>query len=394
VVVIERIETLADFQRLRPAWDRLYRADPESQFFLSWAWLNGVFEVVLAARDDTGEHLGFFPLARETVWSKTYQQLRSELQFAGRLFWADYGGFLCDPNRHDEVIDGFADALKQMHWSHLYLKGFRISDRRYSRFMAGLGDERLDLDARSSTINQGETDNLVCPYVELPSTFDNYLDDTLSSNTRQKIRRFLRKIESSHDYELATTSNGTRADDLAALETLWTAMWADDKGDDTAYLASRYRTIVARGLDDDLVHVMTLRHQGTVVGVLASFVDWERSRLLFFVTARDEGHRDVPVGLVLHAAAIRWAIDHGIATYDLMRGNEPYKYSLGALDTRVRYDCVSTASGINLYGVLDPAWIDEARAMATRYEQRGDDERARIAREQILAVTPSDLSAV
>src|SRR5438094_424297 len=73
--------------------------------------------------------------------------------------------------------------------------------------------------------NDGERDNMVCPYIDLPDTFDRYLVDKLSSNTRQKVRRYLRKVESSSDYRLTVSTPATRARDLEILEDLWRAMW-------------------------------------------------------------------------------------------------------------------------------------------------------------------------
>ena len=59
---------------------------------------------VLVARDDDGSYLGFLPLRVKTVWSRSRQQLRNELQFAGRLFWADYGSVLCRPEHEDADV--------------------------------------------------------------------------------------------------------------------------------------------------------------------------------------------------------------------------------------------------------------------------------------------------
>lgn len=392
---IERIDTFADFQRLEPAWNAVYRSDPEAQFFLSWRWLAGVLDtypgewLVLVARSADGAALGFLPLRLKTIWSKSRRQVRNELHFAGRLFWADYGGILCHPDHEEAVLGAFAAHLKQMHWSHCYLKGFRISERRYALFMATFaGDERLQVASLTSIINDGDTDNLVCPYIELPDTFAAYLTEKLSSNTRQKISRFLRKIESSPEYRITTTTAATQSHDVQSLVQLWSDMWGETKGDDTARLATKYGMIVQRGLDDGTVHVLILWNGDTPIGALASFIDWDKSRLLFFISGRDENFRALPVGLVLHAWNIRWAIENGIRTYDLLRGNEPYKYSLGAVDIRLKYPLVQTTSGINLNDTLDPGCIDEALRMAEDFAKRNRAHRTVTVCQQILMTVP------
>ena len=176
---------------------------------------------MLVARDADGTCLGFLPLQRKTVWSKSCQRLRNEIHFAGRLFWADYGGILCLPDHEEAVLAAFASHLKQMDWSHMYLKGFRVSERRYALFMEPFADDRLIVETLTSIINDGATDNLVCPYVDLPDTFEAYLADRLSSNTRQKTRRLLRKLDASPEYKITTTTAATQARDVEILETLW-----------------------------------------------------------------------------------------------------------------------------------------------------------------------------
>src|SRR5262249_5866904 len=162
--IIERIDRIEGFRCLRTAWDALYRSDPEAQYFLSWTWLAGALEahpgtwLVLVARDTGGEDLGFLPLHQQTLWGKDRKAKRNELEFAGRLFWADYGGVLCAPGREDDVLPALASHLKQMDWSHLYLKGFRISDRRYELFMGPFADDRLKIEPLTDKINEGETD--------------------------------------------------------------------------------------------------------------------------------------------------------------------------------------------------------------------------------------------
>lgn len=392
VTTIERIDRIEAFRCLRTAWDAIYRIDPEAQYFLSWSWLAGVLEaypgawLVLVARDPGGEYLGFLPLHRKTVWSKSRKRIRNELEFAGRLFWADYGGVLCRPDREEDVLHAFASHLKQMNWSHLYLKGFRVSDRRYELFMGPFADDRLIIEPLTDKINEGETDELVSPYIELPDTFERYLVETLSSNTRQKVRRYLRKVESSPDYRLTLSTPETHARDLKVLEDQWRAMWGWLKGSQTDRLATMYRNIVARGLLDESVHMPMLWHRETPVGVLASFVDWDKSRLLFFVAGRDEAFDEVPVGLVLHASSIRWAIEHGIRTYDLLRGDEPYKRSLGATAVeQLRYPLIRTRSGVNLNDALDPGCLADALRMVDEFARRGQATEATTAMYQTLA---------
>jgi hypothetical protein len=396
---IDRIDTFDNFQNLKTTWNNIYHQDPEAQFFLSWQWLAGVLEnhpyqwMVLVAQSEDGTPLGLLPLYHKTVWSQSRQQLRNEIHFAGRLFWADYGGILCLSEHEEAVLSGLAIYLKQMNWSYLYLKNFRISDRRFAIFMKSFDDERLIVESRHSKINEEETNNLIAPCIELPDTFETYLAEKLSSNTRQKIRRFSRKLESSSEYQITTTDEATRSRDLEILEKLWSEMWRWQKGSKTENLAAKYRKIIDRGLSDDIVHQRLMWHGDTPVGIVASFIDWDKSCLLFFVGGRDKNFNDFPVGLLLHASNISWAIKHGIKTYDLLRGNEPYKYSLGATDLYLKYPSIRTKSGINLNGKLDSGCLGAALGLADDFARRKRIPKAAIACQQILATFPEQEAA-
>jgi CelD/BcsL family acetyltransferase involved in cellulose biosynthesis len=41
------------------------------------------------------------------------------------------------------------------------------------------------------------------------------------------------------------------------------------------------------------------------------------------------------VGLVSKALVLRWAIENGMSGLDFLRGDEPYKYDLGARDQQI-----------------------------------------------------------
>ena len=174
-----------------------------------------------------------------------------------------------------------AARLRSMHWSDLHLKGFRASERRAVLFIEALNDERLMVRHETSTANGGTVDNLVCPYIDLPGTFDHYLETRLSRSTRQKVRRFTRRIDGDADYRITTTTPATRTQDVDALEYLWAAMWRHRKGQDTDHLAAKYAMIVNRGLEDSLARLCIMWHRERPIGALASFVDWEKARLLF-----------------------------------------------------------------------------------------------------------------
>jgi len=398
---VEAVDTLEGFDALRPAWEQLYRADPEAHFFLSWQWLARAFArhpeewlVLAVRRDQKGDaYSAFLPLRRHVQWHDEAGAFCSELRMAGTFFWSDYTGILCDADDETVAIPAMAAHLRQMHWRDLVLKNLRISARRLALILDQFHPSVFRVVHRQRRI-KADINLLVCPCVDLPDDFDRYLTETLSSNTRQKVRRFLRKVETSDSFRITVSNRQTHHRDLDILQRLWEAKWADRKGGDTKRLGRGYRQIIEQGLQAGLVFMPVLWRDDEPLGVLCSFVDRDKREMLFFVAGRDERCNNPPPGLVLHAYSIRWAIENGFRRYDFLRGDERYKYSLGAIDREIRYLTLSTRSGRGLNKTIDPTAVDAVLRKATRYQREGRERRAETGFRQVLAVDGNNRRAL
>jgi CelD/BcsL family acetyltransferase involved in cellulose biosynthesis len=56
------------------------------------------------------------------------------------------------------------------------------------------------------------------------------------------------------------------------------------------------------------------------------------SQLYMYNSGYDPSYANLSVGLVSKVMCLRWAIENGKQGLDFLRGNEPYKYDLGATD--------------------------------------------------------------
>jgi len=341
-MLIDIIEEIVEFERLQSNWDSVYAADPESQFFLSWIWLAQLLTrrpenwCVLAARQtaSSDDYVAFLPLRLSKRFSKSRNATVDEVHMCGN-HWADYTGLICRPEFDESAIPALATYLKKMNWAKLHFENIRASDRRIELLTRPFASSEFRTSYRKRTSETDGTNNLICPVVTLPGNLDDYLQDILSAKTRQKYRRFMRKVDASSDIEIVESRIETRERDLDALASFWKARWISRKGKKVDILAGKYRKIVEQGLEGNIVYLSLLLVSGRPVAAHASFVDKEKMCLLFFVAGRDISWNGLPSGFILHIDTIRWAIENGLQTYDLLRGNEPYKYSLGATDKRV-----------------------------------------------------------
>jgi len=157
-----------------------------------------------------------------------------------------------------------------------------------------------------STDNNGTIDLSVCPGVELPDTFNEYLVTRVRAKTRQKIRRYERKLNTLSTLAIRQSTNATLENDLDSFAHLWCQRYRKIKGISVYRKATIYRTILSQGFHSGLMQILVL--------------------------TRSETFKTVPAGLLLHAQSIRFAIASGLRFYDMLRGDEKYKYSLGGKD--------------------------------------------------------------
>lgn len=361
VDVIDEIESL---QRLSKDWQAVYASDPQAQYFLSWDWMSARLRslsgpwLVLAARplDNGAAYVGFFPL-RLRMATNAEGVLINKASMAGN-YAADFTGFICAPELERQVASAFSAHLRTMHWAELGLEYMHCSADRLRSLLAGFDVDQF-VTQRVSATNKDNVDNLICPYIALPGSFDDYLA-VLSANTRQKLRRLLRKVENGSEFAIAEATPGTLERDLDVLLALWAQRWGERKGANTEPLQSQIRkaVLLAAGAGSLFMPVMWASERP--VGVLASFLDPKKSHLLFYVAGRDETYRGPSPGLVLHTYSIRHAIAHGYRVYDFLRGNEPYKYSFGASERGIANLVIRTVDNLNLGKRLDARTLPSA----------------------------------
>ena len=175
----------------------------------------------------------------------------------------------------------------------------------------------------------------LCPYVTLPNDWNGYLE-SLSANTRQKIRRLLKQVDTPGEYRITVATPETFAADLKTLLRFWEARWRSRKGDRMDGLVRWNDIMLTRSFQSGMLYLPTFWHGDRPVAALATLMDPRKRTFSFYMTGRDETFDGPPSGVILHAFSIRHAIENGFSEYDFLRGNEPYKYSFGCAERKIR----------------------------------------------------------
>jgi tetratricopeptide (TPR) repeat protein len=396
-VHIDIIDTLPSLAKLEDNWNAVYDADDEAQIFLSWKWLNGLLShipgpwFILAAKADEAAdtpYVAFFPLRLQTTIENS--DVFHEIRMAGS---ADYTGMVCRPEAENKVIPAFARYIRQMNWARFNLDNLRMSERRVRLLLACFPRAGFHCTEVDRVSKVDGIDLTLCPYVTLPKDWNAYLE-TLSPNTRQKIRRLLKQVDGPGEYRISVSTTETFAEDLKTLLRLWEAKWRSRKGDRMDGLVRSNGIMLTRSFQSGLVYLPTFWHGDRAVAALATMVDPRKRTFSFFMAGRDETFDGPPAGTILHAFSIRHAIESGYSEYDFLRGNEPYKYSFGCAERKIRCTVLATTNGRNLGGRIDPRCIPDVLRQATELHRKGQAANAEAGYRRILEVQPKHADAL
>ena len=401
VDVIDSFDALA---KLRGNWDAVYAADPEAQYFMSWAWMAGWFKrlryqwLVLAAREeDSSGYVGFFPLQLRTERASD-GTFHNELRTGGG-YVAGYAGFLCNPDVQDAVMRAFAEHTKQLNWAKLHLENIFASPRRLDAFLGAFSGPEFQSGKVRRPDDGDNIDHDIYVYVNLPGDWEEFLNDRLGPATRKTARRTLRAIDDAAEYRVTHVTAASLERDLQTLFRFWENQWG-------AKLAARYhpslpqammtnfRNVLRSAFEDDALYLPVLWQGETPIGVQATLIDRKNRSLIGMLNGRDLAIKKPAPGFALHLYSVRWAIENGFAVYDLQTGDFSYKYDFGGLERRIECLLVRTASRRNLRDRLESRSLPVVLARAKALQQTGDLEGATRVCRQILDADPAHAGAL
>lgn len=326
---ISRIDNLDQLDQLKEPWGAAYAADPHATIFVSWTWLRGWFETtpddwfVLAARPDTtSPYIAFFPLAMDANghW----------LQMGGHP-WADHTGFVCLPAYEQKAIEAFALFVQQqVQWPR-----FRMRD---------VFDPRLDLFLKNFSpkqFNVQKTRGISCPYIPLPDSWEEYLQNSLGRKTRKNLRRSIRRIENLNQFRITHVHEDNVRQQIDTFLKLYQMRW----GTKPEHLLERFRTIFQHCFDNDSLWLTVLWTATTPIAANAAFVDRQKKVLSDYLGGWDEEFAPVSPGDALHGYTTQYAIENEFQEFDFLRGDEGYKFSFGSKE-RFNTDVIITRKSI------------------------------------------------
>jgi CelD/BcsL family acetyltransferase involved in cellulose biosynthesis len=167
------------------------------------------------------------------------------------------------------------------------------------------------------------------PRLRLADDFETYVR-SLGKKERHELRRKIRRLERSSQATFHWASDAERATTLDRFFALH-RLSRGEKADFMTPAVERFFRDIADALAPlGWLRLGVLRAHDEDAAVLFAFA--YRGTLALYNAAYDPALASLSIGIVGHAWAIREAIGERLDTYDLLRGDEPYKYDLGAAD--------------------------------------------------------------
>jgi len=243
------------------------------------------------------------------------------LRFLGNEAVTDYLGPISEPADREAVATAFVGAIDGLGWTAAELFGLSAE--------SGLPDV-LARAAKGAGYTVEESQQDVCPRIDPLGTFEDYLA-SLDGKLRHEIRRKARRLErEAGPYTIRVSDRATLEADLAIFYEMHRSS-SGPKGrfmhEDIAVLFTQ----IARAFEEEgWLRLTWLDIGGEAVAGTFSFA--EKGTWSVYNSAYDHRKGDLAPGMVLMAETIKLATEEHCQIFDMLRGDEPYKYRFGAID--------------------------------------------------------------
>ena len=336
---VEDLRTIEELNSVSGQWDRLLEQSLTPCHAMSWDWISNWLNVYLQNRAilclavyDDDRLVGLAPF-----W---VEKKRSFLLFGVRILKLIGSEEVCGDHTDLIVHRKNSVAICGAIWERLFGE------------LGGEWDiwEYNSIPSNSKVLQafrkKSETDKrclelalwgyIICPYIELPSTWDEYLA-SLSVNQRRAFKVSSESMSQAGEVQLRLCEN---SQDLASfMQThieLHRKSWID-RGHQGAFETKSFREFHMKYalslLSTGQLFLCNLELNGTPVASLYGFV-YGRVLYYYLLGVDRSAVPKASIGRVLMGRCIEEAIRRGYSRFDFLRGFEEYKYDWTDLEQR------------------------------------------------------------
>ena len=345
---IRLVDNIHDFAALDRQWDELLGKSAQPDIFLTHEWLYTWWEFyhgkgrlcILLCYDHDGQLAGILPAyTRESrICPKA-----GVLKFLGsEHVTSDFLSCIAAAGKERLVYDAIFWHLQSDRklWDVMELANVE-SGASFDRYIR---EWRLP----GATVRVADA-ALKCPYIELPGDWETFIK-SLSFKARKKIRYFRNALAKKGSVELHTVHDKGALDGaLHEALGLYRATM-NRKGWKEKFLSERYRNFYWKACERLLASGRLLLNFLRIDGRSVAFLNCFKygNRTYAYHTGFDAAWYESSVGFVLLGSVIELAIRDNCARFELLRGDQRYKYEWSVTGERRMGDvtiCSGTSPG-------------------------------------------------
>jgi len=328
MLTVEEITNSSDFLQLAGVWNNLLSGSAANNIFLTWEWISNWWQVygnnkelyVLTLKDNESTLVGIAPLyIRKNKILKGFPVNEVRFLGTGEDVSPDYLDFIIEQGRESEALDAYIRHLASKNqWDILNLTDMLSTSCNISFLTEAAQNGKF-------TIRQ--SDCATCPYIALPSSWEEYVS-TLSANTRYNVKRRIKNIERDFTVRYFVWEDFEMLDDaMERLAHLHNKRW-EEKECRHSFSSNEYvlfhKAVAKDFAKQGWLYLSCLELNGEIVGMLYDYRYGDN--ISYYQAGFDPAFHKYSPGLVLRAYVIRRAIDEGIKEVDLLKGAYDFKY--------------------------------------------------------------------
>jgi hypothetical protein len=260
----------------------------------------------------------------ELIGIAPFELVDSSVRFLGDTDLFDYHDFVISSGNELDFFRNIIEWLNVNHISEVILPSVPSQSPTLNFF-----PELAKKDGWTSNINKED----VCPKLELPSSWEEYLL-SLRKKDRHELRRKFRRLENVGSTEIVTLETH---DDIAKNIDSFFHLMRESRADKDIFLTPEREEFfrhMSNVLSEKHLIRLSLLYVESKISASTICFDFEDTRFLYN-SGLDHEYDNLSVGLLLTASCIHDAIDRGLKNFDFLRGDEPYKYHLGGVDQEI-----------------------------------------------------------
>lgn len=326
---IRIISKLDELSSLKKQWDAFVELDLRDGCFKSWEWQICWYKHfaesndlnTLIFEDNRGVLKGIIPFSFYKIQLLPVIKKFKILGFMGReVVSGDYLSILAKEIDKPLVMDYFLDWLIHNKKQYpLLLLGEILQDDPICSMLQNI--------CKSNGMKFYLQEPRICPFIELPKSYDSYLK-TLSSNFRQQIMRKSRQVFNKLNGEVVISEQENEMDEgLEDLFELQLKRW-HTIGISCTFENTRFRLFVKdickQLVQKNMVRLYRLYLNGKRAAAILMFY-WGDTAI-FYQSGWDPVFSRYSPGVVLMSNVIKDAIEMRKRYFDFLRGDEPYKF--------------------------------------------------------------------